>query len=333
MNRTERFYLIERLLGARRSTPRSVLLDELGVSWATLKRDLDYLRSRLNAPIVFDRALGGYRFDRQTGAPAFELPGLWFNASEAHALLTLHGLLAEIQPGLLSAHIEPLKLRLGAILASAGHAQDDVKNRIRMLTMAARHASPASFEVLAHAVLARRQLLISHYNRASNALVERTVSPQRLVYYRDNWYLDAWCHSRNAIRSFALDAIRAAQPVTEPALELEDSVLDAELGSGYGIFSGAAVQWAQLKFSAGRARWVAQERWHKDQRSHWLESGEYVLELPYSDTRELLMDILRHGGEVEVLAPRALRQAVQAELERALTRYMKGAIKLPPLSA
>jgi predicted DNA-binding transcriptional regulator YafY len=42
---------------------------------------------------------------------------------------------------------------------------------------------------------------------------------------------------------------------------------------------------------------------------------------------------LRHGCEVEVLAPRALREAVQAELERALTRYMKGAMKLPPLSA
>lgn len=320
MDRTERFYLIERLLGARRSTPRSLLLDELGVSWATLKRDLDYLRNRLNAPIVFDRALGGYRFEQQ--ATTFELPGLWFNASEAHALLTLHGLLAEIQPGLLSAHIEPLKLRLRAILASAGHTQDEVKNRIRMLTIAARQASPASFEVIAHAVLARKQLLISHYNRASDALVERTVSPQRLVYYRDNWYLDAWCHSRNAIRSFALDAIRAAQPVTAPALELEDSTLDAELGSGYGIFSGTAVQWAQLKFSAARARWVAQECWHKDQRSHWLENGEYVLELPYSDTRELLMDILRHGGEVEVLAPLALRQALQAELARALARYI-----------
>jgi predicted DNA-binding transcriptional regulator YafY len=320
MDRTERFYLIERLLAARRSTPRSVLLDELGVSWATLKRDLDYLRTRLNAPIVFDRALGGYRFAQQ--ASAFELPGLWFNASEAHALLTLHGLLAEIQPGLLSAHIEPLKLRLGAILASAGHTQDAVKSRIRMLTMAARQASPASFEVIAHAVLARKQLHIQHYNRASDTLAGRTVSPQRLVYYRDNWYLDAWCHSRNAIRSFALDAIRAADALTVPALELEDSALDAELGSGYGIFSGAAVQWAQLKFSAARARWVAQERWHKDQLSRWLESGEYVLELPYADARELLMDILRHGGEVEVLAPATLRQALQAELTRALTRYV-----------
>jgi predicted DNA-binding transcriptional regulator YafY len=319
MDRTERFYLIERLLGARRSTPRSLLLNELGVSWATLKRDLDYLRNRLNAPIVFDRGLGGYRFEQQ--ASSFELPGLWFNASEAHALLTLHSLLTEIQPGLLSAHIEPLKLRLGAILASAGHAQDDVKSRIRMLTMAARQASPASFEVIAHAVLARRQLLISHYNRASDALVERTVSPQRLVYYRDNWYLDAWCHSRDAIRSFALDAIRAAQPLSVSAVELDDSALDAELGSGYGIFSGAAVQWAQLKFSATRARWVAQERWHKDQRSRWLDSGEYVLELPYADARELLMDILRHGGEVEVLAPPALRQAVQNELAQALARY------------
>ena len=56
MNRTERFYRIDQILSSRAVVPRQLLLDELDISWATLKRDLSYLRERLNAPIEFDAA-------------------------------------------------------------------------------------------------------------------------------------------------------------------------------------------------------------------------------------------------------------------------------------
>lgn len=62
MDRTERFYRIDHLLNERRSVPIEVFLHELEVSRATFKRDLEYLRDRLNAPIVlWDRASRGYR--------------------------------------------------------------------------------------------------------------------------------------------------------------------------------------------------------------------------------------------------------------------------------
>jgi predicted DNA-binding transcriptional regulator YafY len=66
------------------------------------------------------------------------------------------------------------------------------------------------FEVIASATLARKRLRIDHYNRQNGQTVSREVSPQRVVHYRDNWYLDAWCHLRNDLRSFAIDAIQAA---------------------------------------------------------------------------------------------------------------------------
>ena len=108
MDRTERFYKIDALLQANRVVPIDRLLRELEVSRATFKRDLEYLRDRLNAPIEWDRDERGYRYARAPEQGQHSLPGLWFNASEAYALLMMQTLLSELQPGLLKAHIEPL---------------------------------------------------------------------------------------------------------------------------------------------------------------------------------------------------------------------------------
>ncbi|MEN9375253.1 MAG: hypothetical protein RL710_410, partial [Pseudomonadota bacterium] len=94
----ERMYQIDQILAGRKAASRQELLERLQISWATLKRDLAYMKERLNAPIVFDRELGGYRFNhdhRQIG-PQYELPGLWFSAEEIHALLTMQHLLSNL---------------------------------------------------------------------------------------------------------------------------------------------------------------------------------------------------------------------------------------------
>jgi len=81
------------------------------------------------------------------------------------------------------------------------------------------------------------------------------------------------------------------------------------------------VDTAELVFSAERARWVADEDWHPAQVSDWLPDGRYRLKVPYSDPRELSMEILKHGAECEVLAPRALRELVHTQLLAATRHY------------
>ena len=79
----ERLYKIEQLLSRRTSTSRDKLVEELGVSWSTLKRDLEYLRNRFNAPVVWDRDTRGYKFGKEEAVgPKFQLPGLWFDEEE-----------------------------------------------------------------------------------------------------------------------------------------------------------------------------------------------------------------------------------------------------------
>jgi len=322
MDRTERFYKIHQLLAARGAVKLSEFLSALGVSRATFKRDLEYMRDRLNAPIEWDRETGGYRFVRAAlDAPRYELPGLWFNPSEIRALLTMQQLLTNLQPGLLDPHVKPLLARLRSLLGTGEHSAEEVERRIRIIHLGARAVKLPHFEVVATALLDRRRVRIVYVSRSSNERTERDISPQRLVHYRENWYCDAWCHLREDIRSFAVDAIQDARLLDRRAKNVPERDLDEVLASGYGIFSGRRTTWAKLRFTPERARWVSAEQWHPQQRGRFEPDGSYLLEIPFSDHRELAMDVLRHGAHVEVLEPQSLRAAVRGQLEAALKRY------------
>lgn len=320
MDRTERLYKIDLLVAERGAVTFDDLRAALEVSPATLKRDLQYLRDRLNCPLVWDRDARAYRYEGN--ARRFELPGLWFSAAEIHALLTMRELIANLDTaGLLARHIEPLMARLNGLLGATEQPAEAVSKRVRLLGVATRPVTPAHFETIGTALLRRHRLRLTYHARGNDSVSEREVSPQRLVHYRGNWYLDAWCHLRDGLRSFALDAVRQAQVLERAAQDCEDAVVDTALARGYGIFGGAPVAWAVLRFSPERSRWVAHEIWHPEQKSSREADGSTLLEVPYADHRELLMDILKHGPEVEVLAPPDLRERVAAAHARALARY------------
>lgn len=321
MDRTERFYKIDRLIRTHKCVPVTRFLDELEISLATFKRDIEYMRSRFHAPIVWDRVSNGYSFTTPApGVPRYELPGLWFNASEIHALLTMLHLLRNLEPGMLAPHVDPLRVRLTKLLGSTTHAVEEIERRIRILHMTARKMKPEHFEIVATALLRRRRLHIAYFSRGRNEQTDREVSPQRLVHYRDNWYLDAWCHKTDSLRIFALDCIRAAQALEEKAKLVPEKDLKEILEEGYGIFSGRPTATARIRFSPARARWVSNEEWHPKQVGQFEPDGSWTLEFPYSDDRELLMDILRHVPEVEVLAPPELQQRVREALRAGLER-------------
>jgi predicted DNA-binding transcriptional regulator YafY len=163
----------------------------------------------------------------------------------------------------------------------------------------------------------------SNHNPQQNTQTNRTISPQQLIYYRDNWYIAAYCHYRKELRVFAIDNIRSSKILEQPAEPKDSEQLEQFLTSSYGIFSGIAQYLAILEFSPSRAKWVADESWHPKQQGQWLENGNYQLSIPFNDSRELIMDILKHGAEVEVMTPEFLRESVIKQIAAMENMYKK----------
>lgn len=321
MQQLQRIYKLHRIISSRRfSVSRDTLEKELECSRATVNRTIREMRLYFSAPIEYDRERNGYFYDTRDGE-VFELPGIWFNAAELHALLATQQLLEQIQPGVLDSHIKPLKARVEALLATGQHDSQEIARRVRILRMAGRTTSSAHFQTVAGALLQRQRLAIRYHGRSNDEETRREISPQRLVHYRDNWYLDAWCHERDALRSFAVDRLREAKALDKRARDIAEKELEAHFASGYGIFGGKPKHTALLRFTPQRARWVAEEQWHPQQQGRMMEDGSYELSIPYADPRELVMDILKHGAEVEVIEPASLRQLLGEHLQAALSRY------------
>jgi len=314
VSRFDRIYKIHELLkNARKPVPMRVFTETLETSRNTVTRDFEYLRDSLGAPLEYCREENGHRYN--PSAPVFELPGFWMNPAELYALLACEYLLENVQPGLVATRLAPLKQKIQQLLGESGHDAVKISERIRIQPIQTRNATSQTFDPVAQATLSGYSLQFRYLARSGGGEKTRQVHPQRLLHYRSNWYLLAFCERANELRLFSLDRIMAPEIQETPASLISPEKLDAFTSAGFGIFGGTPDATAHLRFSEHAAQWVAEETWHPDQAGEWRDDG-FHLQVPYSDSRELVMDVLRYGPDVEVLGPEELRAEVAERVRR-----------------
>lgn len=323
MTKFDRIYDLYAIFNSSQySVSTSQLTDMLECSPATVKRLIRKLRDEYNAPLRYDKKYGGYVLDKNE-EQSLQLPGLWFNVSELHSLLTIQELLNQLQPGLLKTELASFRDRIQAILSSRQIKSSDLQRRIRFTGIGERVCCPMHFKAVARATMERIRLRLRYHSRGKDQFASRTVSPQQLIYYRSNWYIAVWCHTRKPLRTLALDRVQEAHLTKDTAIETDEKQLDQYFNQSFGIFSGSPQHTAILNFTPERARWVAEENWHPDQQGRYLADGTYELHIPYSDHRELVMEILKYGPDVEVIAPEQLREEVARRHLSAAKKYQK----------
>jgi proteasome accessory factor C len=321
VDKFDRIFQLHAILSSRRTPiPLEELMAKLECSKSTVLRTINTLKNHLNAPVVFDADAGGYKYGRPETGEAFELPGLWFTAHELQALALMQRLIKDAGGGLFEEHFGALAKRLDELTKHQRLNLGEAAQRLRFPAIAARPAG-AAFNTVASATLKRQKLWLEYHARSTDEVTERTVSPQRIVHYREAWYLDAWDEGKDALRSFSIDRIRRATVLDERALDVPEAELDDHYATAYGIFGGKADKVAILRFTPERARWVADEQWHPQQEGRWLEDGSYELAIPYRDSRELVMDVMRQGADVEVIGPIDLRREVSDQVRLTAARY------------
>lgn len=320
MDGFDRIYDLHKLLQGRKTAmPLVRILEEMECSRATFNRIKKHMTEFLGAPIEYRRDEGGYRY----GDGAFELLGTWFNEQELQALMMLQALLANLGEGLLHHQLAPLEKKLAELLKSRAIAKQSLTGKVVVVNAVTRPITHRYFGRIAEALIQEYPLKVQYFARARGEVSRRIISPQRLVAYKGSWYLDVWCHTRKALRTFAIENIHKAERASEPFHALSQSDIDSLVKPTFGIFSGKANAMAELLFDRGASVWASAEQWHPEQKLSTQKDGTLKLHVPYDEQQpiELVREILRYGAGVEVISPLSLRAEVSETLQRAAKRY------------
>lgn len=319
MSELSRLYKYKALLSGRRGLSADQLAERLEISRATLKRDLARLRDQFRVPIRFDRDRGGYYLE--SDGKAQELPGIWLEREEVAALGALGALVTQLQPGLLAGKLDTLHHALQSLLRKHGVDPGDCSRVVRIVQARRRLVSPTTLDAVMSAAVLRRKISAAHKKHAHREALVRTISPQKVLLYRHNWYLAGWCHLRDALRVFQVDALHDPVVLDEPAFEVSSTAIDELTASAYGVSGSKAREWAVLRFPPAYASHVSGEFWHARQSLRTVHDGSVELRIPFSDESELLEEVLRLGPQVVVVGPQALRSKVQKLLLAAAAGY------------
>lgn len=320
MDKRDKLYELHRIFKQARGRriSKAELLERLEYSDSTLKRQITALRDKYGAPLEYDNERHGWYY--QDGI-SFELPGLWFNEQELYSLLVLEQLLENIDAGLVSEQLSIAKDRIKLLLSTKIDLDKNIGDKLRLVNVFQREINKNIFKEIAKATFDERQLEIDFINRRTQQKTTRIVSPQRVIHYKDTWYLDCFCHLRESLRTFSIDGISQVKQCHKAATIITPDTIDKATQSTYGIFSGQAHEIAILHFQPPVSFWIVKETWHPDQKSKWLKNDILELKIPYRKQDELLADILRYSGKVVVKAPESLRQSIKETAEILLKNH------------
>jgi len=76
-----------------------------------------------------------------------------------------------------------------------------------------------------------------------------------------------------------------------------------------------------LRFTSERSRWIKGEMWHDAQTEIAQDDGSLIRTIPASHEAEIMMEIFKHGSQVEVLEPEWLKNRVVQEMKNAVNKY------------
>lgn len=307
----ERFLWFDQQLRQSLYPNAAHLASRCEISAKTAQRSIEYFRDRLQAPLEYDPLRRGYYYRAD-----FELPAARISAGELGALLISRRLLCDASAGHLEEELASVVNKLGGILSShlPGTLAPDEAFSFRWNQFVP--TKNDDFQRVCQALLGARILSFDYHSPTQIAPARRSVEPHHLVNYQGTWHLIAYCRWRQDWRDFVLPRMAAVRVSSDSFTYRPRVDWEPLLTGTFGIFQNRETFTVTLRFTPQRSRLVNGQIWHPDQQIAHAEDGSLLLTVPASHPAEILMSILGHGAEVEVLAPDWLRLQVEEEIER-----------------
>jgi predicted DNA-binding transcriptional regulator YafY len=299
---------------------RQLLADEFGCDLRTIQRDIELLQVYLHLPLTYERASKTYTLE-----PASDLTlSLSLTAEEALALALARGLLTA--PGfphkdtVLAALDKANSLLPAALLADLARAADTLHT-----DPLARDYSQAPLTPLLEAARDKHSLDLHYQSRSGQQLTWRRVDPYEVALRSGQyWELHGWCHTRQAIRTFALDKIQQVCPASAPFTRREAEWREFQAASGvFGGLRGEAPVAVDVRFDACVATYALDRQWPATLRLSVLPDGSVQMTGIAQGTEGLVVELLSWRRHVLVTGGPELRARMEAEVQAIAARYEK----------
>ncbi len=304
----ERYLWFDAEIRKNRYPNASSLAAAFEISARTARRNIDFMRDMLGAPLAYDKSRKGYFYN----AP-YELPDLPLSQEEFLAVLLAGELIASADRGAIGRALASFGRKFFQKNSDLGISLPHVRRCFSAVWQGYSPSEAGVFRRVSSALLSSRPLFIRYVSPKGGAESEREVEPHHLQHYMGSWVLLAWCRLRRGWRRFYLSRIREAAVGDDTFRPRPKREWQHLVAGGFGVFQGDELVEVVVRFSPYAARWVREQVWHPSQRMEDTEDGGLVLRLPAADLREIKMKILQYGPEAEALAPEELRRMIAAD--------------------
>jgi len=303
----ERMLRIHQALQSGRYPNALKLAADLEVSAKSIHRDFEFMRDRLELPLAYDFTHKGYHYTQEVG----NFPTLQITEGEMFALLVAEKALQQYRG---TAFERPL---VSAFKKMAAALPDTVslniaewEQTISFRTRAEPILNLEIFDALSKAAAQRAQLQLTYRKPGQRATELRVVDPYHLANINGEWFLFAWCHLRQDIRTFVPARIQAVEPTGRTFARPRKFSLEKRLRDSFGVQSGQGSFEVVLHFNEMVADYIREKKWHESQVLRELEGGGLELRLKLSSLAEVERWVLGWAGNARVIQPLELADSV-----------------------
>jgi predicted DNA-binding transcriptional regulator YafY len=313
----ERFIWFDDRVRSKTYPNTTKLSKQFEVSVKTAQRDIEFMRDRLSCPLVYDKTRKGYYYDDDT----FYLPLIHLSSTEISTLLIARKILQGISGEYISKELSLIIDKITSILKKHIADTDVIDDVFSLQLIGYSPVSEDVFKVVLEGCLNRRSLSFTYASPLNEMKSTRTVDPYHLFNYMGTWHLIAYCHTKKDLRDFNLYRIMDLK-LLDTSFEIRNNFhFKKYFDSAFGIYKGNMTRQVTLRFTPVKSRWVKGQLWHKDQKVKVLNDGSLELTFPVANYAEIMMEILKHGSNVEVIKPKSLRELIKSEAKNILKIY------------
>ena len=293
----------------------STLASQLEVCTKSINRDLEFMRDRLDLPIQYDGSRFGYFYSEPVNA----FPTLHITEGELFALVVAERALQQyrgtnFEKPLLSA----LRKMEQALPDTISLSLSDVEQTISFRTSSEPILDLQIFDTLAKATTARRQIEITYRKPGHQQAEQRVVDPYHLANINGEWFLFAYDHLRDDLRTFVPARIKTIRPTGKTFERRKKFSLEERLRGSFGVQSGKGEFDVVIRFHERVADYIREKKWHESQQLRELKAGGVELRLKLSSLAEVGRWVLSWGGDAVVVRPDELAQSVRQAARRVL---------------